>query len=171
LTTQAHTQNNKERASVLPVVETTDNRGNDKKPRHAASQVMPKLAYRHKLFADKLLSETDKNPTNIVKEIYGYDKTNVASVQANRLLKKDNIQAYLELHGSKAVEQINDIANEVLRRARVASDRDSAPLYNIAMTGKKDIADRALGKATQRTEQLTTGVTLHIDLTSSLAVE
>lgn len=129
----------------------------------------PRLAYRHKIVADRLLTETDKTPTQIVKEVYGHTKTTVASVQANRLLNNANVQAYLELHGSKAVEQINEISNEVLRRARVASDRDSAPLYNIAMTGKKDIADRALGRATQRTEQVSTGVTLTIDLTSALS--
>lgn len=78
----------------------------------------------------------------------------VARMSAYQLLAKPEAQIYLNEHVNKAKETIVGLLND---------DKS-----DIRLRSATEILDRNLGKSTQRVEQTTTGITLNIDLTSSL---
>lgn len=91
-----------------------------------------------------------------VQEIYRTKNRKTAQVIARQNFLKPNIEAYLGDRGYKAL----DVLTEAMNTKKASwSDR---------ITAANSIADRQFGKATQKIEQTTTGVTLTIDLTSSL---
>lgn len=77
-----------------------------------------------------------------------------AKSEVARLLAKPEAQIYLQEHVDKARNTVVDLLN---------SEKD-----DIRLRASTDILDRNLGKATQKIEQTTTGITLNIDLTSAL---
>lgn len=79
----------------------------------------------------------------------------VAQAQSAKLMAKPEAQIYLQEHVDKAKQTIVQLMN---------SEKEE-----VQFKASEAILDRELGKATQRIEQHTTGVTLSIDLTSALA--
>lgn len=109
-----------------------------------------------KAVLDIIATQKERNATKAYKEVHPNASNMTATVNAHQLLKKPEAQIYLKQHIDKAQETIVDLM--------VNSEKD-----DIRLRAATDVLDRSHGKATQRIEQSTTGVTLNIDLTSALA--
>lgn len=101
-----------------------------------------------------MASQPALNQTEAYKQIHANASDNTARNNASQLLKKPEAQIYLQEHISKARNKVVSLID----------DEKS----DIALRASEAILDRALGKAVQRSEVHSTGVTLTIDLTSSL---
>lgn len=122
---------------------------------HSILELMKQLLTRkQKAFADELIRNPRQSATQAVLKTYGTTKDYVAKNIASENLTKPNIQVYLDEHAQKAQSRVVQL---------VDSEKE-----DIALRASVDILDRVHGKATQRIEQHTTGVTLTIDLTSAL---
>ena len=108
-----------------------------------------------KLFADELLSNPKLSNTEAYIRTHGTTNRRSASVSASRLLATPSVGIYLEEHVNLARKRIVELVN-------------GASKEEVQIRAAQDILDRHYGKATQRLEQVTTGVTLNIDLTSAL---
>lgn len=117
-------------------------------------QVQP-LTRKQKAFADTLLNNPKMSATKAALQTYNTTKDYVAKNIASENLTKPNIQSYLAKHDNTAQHTIVEMMNQ-------REDK------RLAFDAARDIEDRVHGKATQRVEQHTTGVSLVIDLTSSL---
>jgi len=106
---------------------------------------------------DIIAGQKKQNATAAYKEVHPNASDITAAVNSYRLLQKPEAQIYLEKHITKARNKVVQL---------VESKKEG-----IALQASEAVLDRALGKATQRTEVQTTGVTINIDLTtgSSLA--
>ena len=110
-----------------------------------------------KAFADELLSNSKLSQTEAYIRTHGTTNRRSASVSAARLLAKPSVGIYLEEHVNAARKRIVDLVN-------------GASKEEVQIRAAQDILDRYYGKATQRVEQTSQGVTINIDLTSSLDV-
>lgn len=115
---------------------------------------LPKLTRKQKAFVDTLLAEPKLSATKAVLKTYNTQKDYVAKNIASENLTKPNILAHLQANSVRAEQKIVDLLE--------------AEKQEVQIQAAKDILDRVHGKATQRIEQTTTGVTLTIDLTSAL---
>ena len=106
---------------------------------------------------DIIATQKKRNAKQAYKEVHPNASDNTASVNAYQLLKKPSAQIYLQEHVNKAKETIVEL---------LQSEKD-----DIRLRSATDILDRSTGKAIQRTEVTTQGITLNIDLTSSLDVQ
>lgn len=113
-----------------------------------------KLRPKTKAFADKLLTDPKISQTQAWLATHNTTNAASAAVSATQILSKPNVQIYMQEHIDKAKQRVVTL---------VDSDKE-----DIALRASDSILDRALGKATQRTEVQTTGVTLTIDLTNSI---
>ena len=108
-----------------------------------------------KAFADTLLA----NPKLSYTEAYilTHETTNrkSASVSASKLLASPSVSIYLTEHVNMARQKIVDLAN-------------NAGKEEVQLRAAQDILDRVHGKPTQHIDSVVSGVTLNIDLTSSL---
>ena len=109
-----------------------------------------------KAVLDIIATQKERNATKAYKQIHPNSSHVTAGVNAAQLLAKPEAQIYLKQHIDKAQETIVDLM--------VNSEKD-----DIRLRAATDVLDRSHGKATQRIERSTTGVTLNIDLTSALA--
>ena len=126
------------------------------------------LSYKQKQVADALLADPKLTPAKAVMAHYGVTTTNSASALATRLMKQDKIQAYMSEHA----QQAEDTMLEVMRYSKLfgkSGSKEGAAYAGVAVSVAKDVLDRTYGKATQKIENQTTGITLTIDLTSALA--
>lgn len=103
---------------------------------------------------DIIAQQKKRNATQAYIETHEGVSKAVARVQSSKLLAKPEAQIYLQQHVDKARNTVVDLLN---------SEKD-----DIRLRASTDILDRNLGKATQKIEQTTTGITLNIDLTSAL---
>jgi hypothetical protein len=110
-----------------------------------------------KRILDIMVSKPNLNQTQAYKVIHPTASDNTARNNASQLLKKPEAQIYLQKHIDKASNRVVEL---------IDSDKEE-----IALRASDSVLDRALGKATQRVETHTTGVTLTLDLTSSLTTE
>jgi len=106
---------------------------------------------------DIIAGQQAKNATQAYKVVHPDASDVTARTNAYKLLQKPASQIYLQEHISKAKETIVEL---------MSSDKD-----DIRLRSAVDILDRTHGRATQRTEVQTTGITLNIDLTSTLEEE
>lgn len=118
---------------------------------------MPGLKANSKRVLDVIASQKKKNATQAYKVVHPDASDVTARTNAYKLLQKPASQIYLQEHISKAKETIVEL---------MSSDKD-----DIRLRSAVDILDRTHGRATQRTEVQTTGITLNIDLTSTLQEE
>lgn len=93
-----------------------------------------------------------------VMEIYQTNR-NSAQVISRQNFSKPNIVEYLGDRGYRAL----DVLTEAMK--------DKEANWSDRINAAKDIADRQFGRATQRIEAHTTGVTLNLDLSSALPTE
>jgi len=114
----------------------------------------PKLTTKQKAFADERLKDLKASGTEIAMRTYNTTDRNTAGVIAAQNLRNYNIQLYMNEHVDKAVSNIVKLA-------------DTAENETVRLNANKDILDRTTGKAIQRTEQVSTGVTLNIDLSGT----
>lgn len=117
-----------------------------------------KLTRKQKAFADELVANPKQSATKAVLKTYNVKPIgSSARTIAAQNLAKPSIQLYLDKHVQKAKNRVVEL---------IDSDKE-----DIALRASDSILDRTLGKATQRTEVQTTGVTLTIDLTNALTVD
>jgi hypothetical protein len=112
------------------------------------------LKPKSKQVLDIIAAQPKTNATEAYLQVHGTDNRVTAATNAYKLLQKPESQIYLEKHIDRARDTVIQLLN---------SDKDE-----IRLRSSQDILDRSHGKATTRIEQQTTGVTLNIDLTSSL---
>lgn len=116
---------------------------------------LPKLTRKQKAFVDVLIAEPKLSATKAVLKTYNVNNAKTASVVATENLAKPSVLAHLSANSERA-------------EAKIVELMSSAKKEEVQLQSAKDILDRVHGKATQRIEQTTTGVTLTIDLTSAL---
>jgi hypothetical protein len=118
---------------------------------------MSGLKHNSKKVLDIIAGQTKQNATQAYKEVHP-DATDItARTNAHQLLQKPSAQIYLQKHIDKAKEKVVELID--------------SPKEQIALQASESVLDRALGKATQRTEVSTTGITLNIDLTNTLLTD
>lgn len=115
---------------------------------------MSGLKANSKAVLDIIATQKKQNATQAYREVHPEAGDVTAQTNAWKLLNKPSAQIYLEKHIDKAKRKVVEL---------IDSDKEQ-----IALQASESVLDRALGKATQRIEQTTTGVTLTIDLTSAL---
>lgn len=113
------------------------------------------LKVKSKEVLDLIASEPKISGTDAYLKVHKTENRTTAASNVHQLLKKPEAQIYLEKHIRKARNTIVSLLD---------SEKD-----DIRLRSADSILDRQLGKATQRTEINTTGVTLTIDLTSALS--
>lgn len=101
---------------------------------------------------DIIAGQTKQNAKRAYMEVYPDAKPTTAEVNASNLLKKPEAQIYLQKHVDKAKKTIVTLMD---------SDKDE-----IKLRASSDVLDREYGKATQKTENTNTSVTLNLDLSS-----
>ncbi len=106
---------------------------------------------------DIIAGQKKRNAAKAYQEIHPEANKVTAFTNAYQLLKKPEATIYLQEHINKAKSTIVELMD---------SEKDE-----IRFKSSEAILDRELGKATQRIEQHTTGITLNLDLTSSLSIE
>lgn len=106
---------------------------------------------------DIIAGQTKQNATEAYKQVYPNASDVTARNNASQLLKKPSSQIYLQKHIKKARSTVVELMD---------SKKD-----DIRLRSAQDVLDREHGRATQRTEVQTTGITLNIDLTTSLSDE
>lgn len=109
-----------------------------------------------KRILDVIAGQDAKNATQAYLSVHPDAAPITAATNAYKLLQKPAAQIYLQEHIDNAKNTVVELMN-------------TAKKEEIRLSAAKDILDRETGKAIQRVEQHTTGVTLTIDLTSSIA--
>lgn len=110
-----------------------------------------KLTRKQKAFADKLIEHPKMSATQALRETYDIKQEgSTARTMAAQNLAKPSIQVYLEQHVDKA-------------KLRVITLVDSEK-EEIALRASEAVLDRALGKATQRTESVSVSLNFGMDL-------
>lgn len=107
-----------------------------------------------KRILDAYVAQGSKNARKAYLSVHPDAKVTTAGSRAHDLLKKPEAQIYLQQHVDRAKETIVDL---------LKSEKD-----DIRLRSAVDILDRSTGKAIQRTENVSTGITLSIDLSSAL---
>lgn len=107
-----------------------------------------------KKILDIIATQKERNASRAYKTIHPNASDLVARVNASNLLKKPEAQLYLNEHIDKAKLTVVELLD---------SEKD-----DIRLRSAQDVLDRSHGKATQKIEQSSIGVTLTIDLTSAL---
>lgn len=115
-----------------------------------------KLTRKQKAFADHLLANPKDSATKAIQEAYNVANRQTAAVMANENLNKPNVMLYLDAHIDKAKNRIVSL---------IDSDKE-----DIALRASDSILDRSLGKAIQRSEVTTQGVSITIDLSQAQAI-
>lgn len=118
---------------------------------------LPKLTRKQKAFVDTLIAEPKLSALQVAKKTYNATTQSSAGSIAVENLQKPAILAHLVANSERAEQVVISLLD---------AEKDE-----VKLAASKDILDRVHGKATQRIEQTTTGVTLTIDLTSALATE
>jgi hypothetical protein len=111
-----------------------------------------------KEFVDELLLNPKLSHTEAYLRTHQTTNRKSASVGAARLLSKPSVAIYLEKHVSKARQRIVDLV-------------DNAGKEDVQLRAAQDILDRVYGKATQRAEVQSFGISFNIDLSGNSASE
>lgn len=116
---------------------------------------LPKLTRKQQAFVNELIANPKQSVTQATLKTYNVKDANVARAVGSENLAKPSIMQHLVANSVRAEEKIVELLE--------------AEKQEVQIQAAKDILDRVHGKATQKIEQTTTGVTLTIDLTSALA--
>lgn len=114
-----------------------------------------KLRPKSKAFADKLLNNPKITLTQAYLDTHETTNRDVARVEGSNLARSPAVMKYLEAHSEQAEHRIVELMQQ---------NEDK----RLAFDASRDILDRKHGKATQRTEVQTMGISLNIDLTQAL---
>lgn len=134
-----------------------------KKTRHAAAQVIPKLTPKQQAFVQHLIDNPKSTKTEAYKSAYNVNTTNTNTLhpEASRTASLPQVKQALELN-SDVFESV------IVNTAKQWGNSDKTRERELALQASYYGHDKIHGKAKQQIEQTITGVTLHIDLTSSL---
>lgn len=113
------------------------------------------LKHNSKKVLDIIASQKKRNATQAYQEVHPNASPESARVLASQLLAKPEAQIYLKEHIDKAQQTIVELMT--------TSEKD-----DIRLRSAQDVMDRSHGKAVQQVQQNTSGVTINIDLASSL---
>lgn len=116
------------------------------------------MKQRTKAFVNELLANPKISNTEAYVRTHSTTNRNSARASAAKLLAKPSVSIYMDEHISRA-------------RQRVVSLIDNASKEEVQLRAAQDVLDRSYGKALHRAEVTATGITLNIDLTSSLLAE
>lgn len=116
---------------------------------------LPKLTRKQEVFVNALLSDKKVSGAEAARRAYNVTTDNAARAIASENLTKPNVMQHLQANSERAEQVIVSL---------LGAEKDE-----VKLASAKDILDRVHGKATQKIEQTTTGVTLTIDLTSALS--
>lgn len=111
-----------------------------------------------KKILDIIATQKERNQTKAYQAVHPEADVRTAQAMSSLLMAKPEAQIYLKAHIDKATETIVDLMT--------TSERD-----DIRLRSAQDVLDRSHGKAIQQVNQTTNGVTLVIDLTSSLQAQ
>lgn len=112
---------------------------------------LPKLTRKQQAFVSGIVNNPTLSATEIANQTYQVKSRLVAKSIATENLSKPAIMQHLVANSQRAEQKIVSL---------IESEKEE-----IALSASKDILDRVHGKATQRTEVTSTGITLNIDLT------
>jgi hypothetical protein len=130
------------------------------------------LTNKQKAFVQELVKNPKQSATQAAIKTYGNGETTITEGTAQQIahdnLMKPNIQMELAKYSNDAELTVFNLMKQSERYAD-NPDKEGAAHASVALSAAKDILDRVHGKAMQRTEVTTTGVTLTIDLTSALS--
>jgi phage terminase small subunit len=131
------------------------------KTNNLTKKELPKLTRKQAAFVKYIIEHPKESATKAAVASYDLSNNNVAKSVASENLTKPAIISHLESH-SELVE------NTLLNTVRDYANSDKLGYRALAVDTSKYIHDKIHGKAIQRSEVTTRGVTLSIDLTSSL---
>lgn len=112
---------------------------------------LPKLTRKQAKFVEVLVSNPKASATEAAVQAYNVKSRLVGRTIAGENMTKPNILQHLVANSERAEQKIVDL---------MEAEKDE-----VKLAAAKDILDRVHGKATQKIEQSSTGVTLNIDLT------
>lgn len=112
-----------------------------------------KLTKKQANFVKELLSDKKISATEAARRSYNVTSDNSASLIASENLRKPQILAHLQANSERAEAKIVELLESKKPEIQLAS--------------AKDILDRVHGKATQKVEQTSVGISLNIDLTGN----
>ena len=116
-----------------------------------------KLTRKQKAFADALINDPKISATQAALKTYGKPEKPTTYATANDIartnLQNPSIQVYLEQHVDKAKFKVIEL---------IDSEKEE-----IALRASEAVMDRALGKATQRTENVSVSLSFGMDLTGT----
>lgn len=120
------------------------------------------LQRKEKAFVQSIIDNPKAtNDIHVIRAGYDVKSKTVAGVMGSQLLSRPHIQSalsnYVELTESAMTNTVRDW-----------KDSDTPRKREIAMQNAQYIHDKIFGRSTQKIEQTTTGITLTIDLTSSI---
>lgn len=120
-----------------------------------------RLTAKQKAFADKILANPFITGKQAAQEVYNPQNPHTSEVIAYENLRKPDIMIYLNEHAVEAEKTVY----QVMKSSRDLKEDSSHA--TVALRAASDILDRVHGKPTQRTETVSTGVTINIDLSGS----
>lgn len=104
-----------------------------------------------KAFVDTLLSNPKMSQTEAYIRTHKTTSRKSASVSASQLLAKPSVAIYLAEHVDKARNKVVDLV-------------DNATKDDVKLRAAQDILDRSYGKAVQKEENISKGISFTIDL-------
>lgn len=119
------------------------------------------LTYKQKAFIKHIIDNPKASATQAAKSAYNVTTENTASQIATDNLRKPQIVTALAAHNEL-------IENTILNTINEYKESDTQWQRTLAVDSSFKVHDKIHGKAKQQLDVTTTGVTLHIDLTSSL---
>lgn len=132
-----------------------------KEPTVQVKQFSPKLTNKQRAFVKHLIENPKSSNTEAAAQAYNLKNRLTAGVVASENLKKPSIQMALAKYS-------NTVEDAIIGTVEDWKHEDNSRKREIAMQNAQYIHDKIHGKAKQSIETTTTGVTLVIDLTSSL---
>lgn len=125
------------------------------------------LTRKQREFVKELVTNPKATKVSAYKKAY-----NVAPTTKIESVYREAIATSQKPQVISALTNYNELVeNTLTNTVKHFADSDKVAERSLAVDTAKYIHDKIHGKATQRIEQQTTGVTLTIDLTSALAIE
>ena len=119
------------------------------------------LTRKQKEFVKQIILNPKESTTEIASRVYDVANRNVAGSIAVENMQKPAIVSELAKHSKEIEETIQDVARELIHTDKLEHKKEGLLNY-------RWMHDKIHGKATQKTEVTTNGVTINIDLSSSL---
>ena len=131
------------------------------KPSANASSQVQRLTTKQKRFIKGIIDNPKASATEIASEVYNTKNRNVASAIASENLSKPMIASELAKHSKEIEQVITDKTYELVHSDKLEAQKEG-------LLNARWIHDKIHGKATQRTEVTTQGITINVDLSSSI---